>query len=149
MPTRLQEGAAIDNNFVKLFKLAQLCIEYLMDVLSESLAAVEQQLAEARQALEEERKFRLCDHEAIRQLQHENRKRRRLIQNLQLEMLRSPHAAPSSGTVSSTPPMPSALSRRCRAKVQSENLYCEWKRRFAAFQELSADKRFCLLRPNT
>lgn len=95
------EGAAIDNNFVKLFKLAQLCIEYLMhsqDVLSESLAAVEQQLAEARQALEEERKFRLCDHEAIRQLQHENRKRRRLIQNLQLEMLRSPHAAPSSGT---------------------------------------------------
>lgn len=95
------EGAAIDSNFVKLFKLAQLCIEYLIhsqEVLVQSLADTEEQLAEATKALEEERKFRLCDQEAIRQLQHENRKRRRIIENQQLEMLHSPHRhAPSSG----------------------------------------------------
>lgn len=92
------EGTAIDSNFVKLFKLAQLCIEYLMhsqDLLLQSLADAEEQLAEATQALEEERKFRLCDQEAIRQLQRENRKRRRIIENQQLEMLRSDRHAPT------------------------------------------------------
>nr|XP_054923330.1 cilium assembly protein DZIP1L-like isoform X1 [Dermacentor andersoni] len=90
------EGTSVDTNFVKLFKLAQLCIEYLMysqDLLLQSLADTEEQLAEATQALEEERKFRICDQEAIRELQRENRKRRRIIENQQLEMLRSDRLA--------------------------------------------------------
>ncbi|XP_075744301.1 uncharacterized protein LOC119176186 [Rhipicephalus microplus] len=86
------EGTSVDPNFVKLFKLAQLCIEYLMfsqDILLQSLTDTEERLAEAMQTLEEERKFRICDQEAIRELQRENRKRRRIIENQQLEMLRS------------------------------------------------------------
>ncbi|KAH7956803.1 hypothetical protein HPB52_012797 [Rhipicephalus sanguineus] len=89
------EGTSVDPNFIKLFKLAQLCIEYLMDILLQSLTDTEDQLAEAMQALEEERKFRICDQEAIRELQRENRKRRRIIENQQLEMLRSDRFAPT------------------------------------------------------
>ncbi|KAL3223236.1 hypothetical protein MRX96_027654 [Rhipicephalus microplus] len=92
------EGTSVDPNFVKLFKLAQLCIEYLMfsqDILLQSLTDTEERLAEAMQTLEEERKFRICDQEAIRELQRENRKRRRIIENQQLEMLRSDRFAPT------------------------------------------------------
>ncbi|KAL1462168.1 hypothetical protein MTO96_027201 [Rhipicephalus appendiculatus] len=94
----MQEGTSVDPNFIKLFKLAQLCIEYLMysqDILLQSLTDTEEQLAEAMQTLEEERKFRICDQEAIRELQRENRKRRRIIENQQLEMLRSDRFAPT------------------------------------------------------
>ncbi|CAN7985344.1 unnamed protein product, partial [Ixodes hexagonus] len=85
------DGCLVDTNFLKLFKLAQLCIEYLMhsqELLLQSLGDVESQLAETSLSLEEERKFRLCDQEAIRQLQRENRKRKRIIENQQLEMLK-------------------------------------------------------------
>lgn len=84
-------GALVDPNFLKLFKLAQLCIEYLMhsqELLLQSLSDVEDQVADTSRLLEEERKFRLCDQEAIRQLQRENRKRKRIIENQQLEMLK-------------------------------------------------------------
>ncbi|KAM7312033.1 hypothetical protein ISCGN_008938 [Ixodes scapularis] len=84
-------GALVDPNFLKLFKLAQLCIEYLMhsqELLLQSLSDVENQVAGTSRLLEEERKFRLCDQEAIRQLQRENRKRKRIIENQQLEMLK-------------------------------------------------------------
>ncbi|KAL1478922.1 hypothetical protein MTO96_052265 [Rhipicephalus appendiculatus] len=99
------EGTSVDPNFIKLFKLAQLCIEYLMysqDILLQSLTDTEEQLAEAMQTLEEERKFRICDQEAIRELQRENRKRRRIIENQQLEMLRSDRFAPT-GAVALAP----------------------------------------------
>ncbi|KAH6932979.1 hypothetical protein HPB50_011233 [Hyalomma asiaticum] len=89
------EGTSVDTNFIKLFKLAQLCIEYLIDILLQSLKDTEEHLEEAMQALEEERKFRICDQEAIRELQRENRKRRRIIENQQLEMLRSDRFAPT------------------------------------------------------
>ncbi|EEC03346.1 conserved hypothetical protein [Ixodes scapularis] len=81
-------GALVDPNFLKLFKLAQLCMEYLMELLLQSLSDVENQVAGTSRLLEEERKFRLCDQEAIRQLQRENRKRKRIIENQQLEMLK-------------------------------------------------------------
>ncbi|CAN7986311.1 unnamed protein product [Ixodes pacificus] len=84
-------GTLVDPNFLKLFKLAQLCMEYLMhsqELLLQSLSDVEDQVADTSRLLEEERKFRLCDQEAIRQLQRENRKRKRIIENQQLEMLK-------------------------------------------------------------
>lgn len=84
------EGTTVDPNFLKLFKLAQLSIEFLIhsqESLLQSLSEAEEQLTEANRNLEEERKFRICDQEAIKQLQRENRKRRRIIENQQLEML--------------------------------------------------------------
>lgn len=86
------DGALVDRNFVKLFKLAQLCIEYLMhsqELLLQSLGSTEEELDQMTRLLNEERKFSVCDQEAIKQLQRENRKRKRIIQNQQLEMLRS------------------------------------------------------------
>ncbi|KAL1442392.1 hypothetical protein MTO96_046435 [Rhipicephalus appendiculatus] len=95
MTLLVQEGTSADPNFIKLFKLAQLCIEYVMDILLQSLTDTEDQLAEAMQEREEVRKFRICDQEAVRDLQRENRKRRRIIENQQLEMLRSDRFAPT------------------------------------------------------
>ncbi|XP_064459934.1 cilium assembly protein DZIP1-like isoform X2 [Ornithodoros turicata] len=84
------DATTVDPNFIKLFKLAQLSIEFLIhsqDSLLQSLSEAEEQLVEVNRSLEEERKFRICDRESIRQLQRENRKRRRIIENQQLEML--------------------------------------------------------------
>ncbi|KAH7956802.1 hypothetical protein HPB52_012796 [Rhipicephalus sanguineus] len=47
---------------------------YSQDILLQSLADTEDQLVETMQALEEERKLLICDQEAKREVQYENRK---------------------------------------------------------------------------
>ncbi|KAL1468795.1 hypothetical protein MTO96_041253 [Rhipicephalus appendiculatus] len=83
----MQEGETHDPRLIKLFKLAQLCIEYLMysqDVLLQWLDNTENEVAEETQALEEARKFRIGDQEAIRELRRGNSERGRIVEPQQL-----------------------------------------------------------------
>ncbi|XP_022237961.1 zinc finger protein DZIP1L-like isoform X2 [Limulus polyphemus] len=85
---------SVDPNFLKLFKLAQLMIEYLLhsqEYLTEVLQVIEEKHEQTSKELSELQALRVNDQKQLQELRKENKKRRKMLlqnqQNLQAEIV--------------------------------------------------------------